>query len=165
MKNFILKSLQSQFWIYASRCIIGFLIGYLLSLQFPQYDLFWAMLSIILVISPDEKEARQITIDRVKSNFIGSLSGLMVFFLDTTEVVKTSIGIFVAIVFCKIFNLMSVARTAVVTVVIIIIGHQTTTLIAPIERFISVFVGCMIGLSITLFSSWCIRKLLLVLEK
>lgn len=77
VNKLIRYSIGSDLIIYGFKCIIGFLIGYQLYLGFPEYELYWTMLSIILVISPEAKDARRLSIERFKSNLIGSGIGLL----------------------------------------------------------------------------------------
>lgn len=150
----IKRSINSPFLAYAIRCITGFLIGYFLIEKFPQHEFFWALLSIILVISPDEKDARKLTIERSKSNLIGSISGLLVFFMPTDDVYKIASGILIALIICRFADLINAARSAIVALLIILIEHKTDTYWAPGERFIFVIIGCFIGLSVTLVTSY-----------
>ena len=77
MLNKILQySIGSDLVIYVLRCLIGFLIGYQLYLYFPEYEAYWTLLSIILVISPEAKDAKRLSVERFKSNVIGSILGL-----------------------------------------------------------------------------------------
>lgn len=144
----------SPFIAYIIRCIAGFIIGYFIIQAFPQYELFWTLLSIILVISPDEGDAKKLTIERSKSNFIGSISGLAVFFTPLDDIYKISTGILVAISICKFFDLMNVARSAIVALLIVLMQHHTDSYWAPVERFLFVTLGCLIGLSVTLITSY-----------
>ncbi|MDH5825918.1 FUSC family protein [Sphingobacterium sp. SG20118] len=146
--------MHSPFIAYIIRCIAGFLIGYFLIKAFPQFELFWTLLSIILVISPDERDAKKLTIERSKSNFIGSISGLLVFFIPLDDIYKITIGILVAISICRFANLMNVARSAIVALLIVLMQHQTDSYWAPVERFLFVTLGCLIGLSVTLVTSY-----------
>ena len=106
-----------------------------------------------MVISPEEHKSKQLSIDRFKSNFVGSLSGLAVFFLPIDDLYKILIGIIFTCIFCKIFNLLDVARSAIVALLIILIEHKNDDLLAPVVRFTSVAVGCFIGLGVTLVTS------------
>ncbi|MBB2147413.1 FUSC family protein [Pedobacter gandavensis] len=157
----IKRAINSPFVAYAIRCVTGFLIGYFLIEKFPQHELFWVLLSIILVISPDEKDARKLTIERSKSNFIGSISGLLVFFLPMDDVYKIALGILIALIICRFADLINVARSAIVGLLIVLMEHKTDTYWAPGERFIFVTLGCFIGLSVTLITSYvfnCLNK-------
>ncbi|MBF0597670.1 FUSC family protein [Faecalibacter rhinopitheci] len=163
--SIVKRAINSQFLVYLLRCIIGFLIGWILILKFPQYDFFWALLSIILVISPEENQAKKLTIDRFKSNFLGSLSGLVVFFLPIDDLYKIILGIIITCIFCRIFNLLNVARSALVAVLIILIEHKNDSLFAPISRFLTTAVGCFIGLGVTLVTSIMIQEINKFYEK
>lgn len=158
--KFIERLIKSPFITYIIRCVSGFLIGYSLREIFPEHELFWTLLSIILVISPDEKDAKKLTIERSKSNLIGSISGLLVFFIPLEDVYKIILGILVAIIICRIANLMNVARSAIVALLIILIEHKTDSYWAPAQRFAFVTAGCFIGLSVTLITSFLFNYLI-----
>lgn len=151
--------LFSPIVIYILRCVLGFSIGYALMQAIPEFDLFWALLSIMLVISPEGKDAPRLTTERVKANLIGALSGFIVVFLPISMYFKIVAGIVLAAVLCKIFKLLNVARTAVVAIIIILIEKGSTDYLASVERFISVLVGCLIGLLVVVSSGYLIRFL------
>ncbi|MFV8464764.1 FUSC family protein [Flavobacterium sp. LB1P62] len=154
VNKLIRYSIGSDLIIYGFKCIIGFLIGYQLYLGFPQYELYWTMLSIILVISPEAKDARRLSIERFKSNLIGSGIGLFCYFIHAPNVYMLLLGIVLSIATCYLFKLMNVARTAIVALIIVLIHEQTQmSWIGAVERFISVTTGCFIGLSITIITS------------
>lgn len=159
IRSLVQRIINSQFIVYVVRCLIGFMIGYILMHKFPEFDLFWTLISIILVISPEEKQARQLTIDRFKSNFLGSLSGLAVFFLPIDDLYKIVCGIILTCVLCRVFSLLNVARSAIVALLIILIEHKDDDLLAPIARFTSVAVGCFIGLGVTLVTSALVQEM------
>ncbi len=147
----------SPIFIYICRCLIGFSIGYFLMKAVPQYDLFWALISILLVISPEASDSRKLSIERVKANFVGAASGFAAVFLPVDMYLKVMAGIILAALLCKGFNLLKVARTAIVAVIIILIEKPDEGYLAPIERFISVLAGCIIGLSVILVTAYPIR--------
>lgn len=161
MINKVIKySIGSDLIIYVFRCIIGFLIGYQLYIQFPEHELFWTLLSIILVISPEAKDSKRLAIERFKSNLIGSGIGLLCFLIHTPNVFVVLLGIILSILVCYFFELMNVARTAIVALVIVLIHEQhLLTWLGAIERFISVALGCFIGLFITICTSYIINYL------
>lgn len=159
IRNLFQRTINSQFLVYMLRCIIGFLIGWILINKLPQFDVFWALLSIILVISPEENQAKKLTIDRFKSNFLGSLSGLVVFFLPIDDVYKIILGILLTCILCRLFNLLNVARSAIVALLIILIEHKDDTYFAPVSRFVTTAIGCFIGLGVTLITSYIISKM------
>lgn len=154
VNKLIRYSIGSDLIMYGFKCIVGFLIGYELYLSFPEYELYWTLLSIILVISPEVKDARRLSIERFKSNLIGSGIGLFCYFIHAPNVYMLVLGIILSIATCYFFNLMNVARTAIVALIIVLIHEQTQmSWTGAVERFISVTTGCFIGLSITIITS------------
>lgn len=96
MINKVIKyTIGSDLIIYAIRCIIGFLIGYQLYLQLPEYELYWTLLSIILVISPEAKDSKRLAIERFKANLIGSGMGLLCFFVHAPNAYLILLGIII----------------------------------------------------------------------
>ena len=161
MDNFIIKFISSQLLVYIFRCLLGFLIGYYLMIAFPDYELFWGLISIILVISPEGKDARKLTLDRVKSNFIGSIVGLFCVFINPNPtVLLVMLGIIITCVICHFFKVMNMARVAIVALLIVLLQkHVSDINLAPILRFSCVAIGCLIGLMITVLTSILIKEL------
>lgn len=128
---------------------------------FPQYELFWGLLSIILVISPEGKDSRRLTIERVKSNFIGSVVGLLcVFISPNPNVYLVMLGIIITSIICHLFQVMNMARVAIVALLIILLqNHISEIVITPIIRFLTVASGCLIGLFITISTSILLKKI------
>ncbi len=147
----------SPILIYIIRCIIGFSIGYYLLKTFPRFDFFWALLSILLVISPEGKDSKRLSMERVKANFIGALSGIIVFSLPIEMYFKILIGIITATLICKLFNLLNVSRSAIVAIIIVLMERPDESFMAPVERFVSVFIGCIIGLLVTISTAFMIK--------
>ena len=158
--NLLRFSVGSDLVIYISRCILGFLIGYTLYISFPQHHLYWTLLSIILVISPEAKDSMRLAKDRFKSNLIGSGIGLIRFFIDDRRVYVILFCVILSILVCYWVNLLSVARSAIVAMLIVLISEtELVTWTAAIERFLSVGLGCLIGLGITKSTSYLINYL------
>ena len=157
----MIKFLTSQLVVYIFRCLTGFLVGYYLILQFPEYELFWGLLSIILVISPEGKDSKRLTIERVKSNFIGSVVGLLcVLISPKTNVYLVMLGIIITSVVCYLFSVMNMTRVAIVALLIILLqNHISEIVITPFIRFATVAIGCLIGLFITVVTYVFIEKL------
>lgn len=154
------KIVYSQLAVYLIRCLIGFLVGYYLMLKFPKYELFWLLLSIILVISPESKDSRRLTIERVKSNFIGSIVGTAIYVIQGKSVLLLCVGIVITAIICYLFQVMNMARVAIVSFLIVMLqSHVSDEVLTPLIRFSTVFLGCLIGLSITVVSSHFIRKI------
>lgn len=160
LKDWINTSGYTNAIIYTFRCVLGFLIGYFLYKKFLHAELFWTLLSIILVISPEEKDSRRLSVERFKSNLIGSVVGLICYLIHPPNALVTAMGIIATVIFCHIFKILNMARVAVVALIIILSWNETSTLeYAPVLRFLTVALGCLLGLAIVVSTSWIIRKL------
>ncbi len=148
----------SPLLIYITRCFLGFSIGYKLYMSFPEHELLWTMISIILVISPEGKDSRRLSIERFKSNMVGSAVALACILMHEPNFYVILVGIILTIITCYLFNIMNMARVALVTLLIVLVQpHTTQAELAPIYRFASVTMGCIIGLLITIFTSMILR--------
>jgi uncharacterized membrane protein YgaE (UPF0421/DUF939 family) len=160
LKNWINTSGHTTAIIYTIRCVLGFLIGYFLYKRFLHEELFWTLLSIVLVISPEEKDSKRLSVERFKSNLIGSGVGLICYLIHPPNALMMVIGIVVTVIFCHLFKMLNMARVAVVALIIILSWHGSTSLeYAPVLRFITVALGCLLGLAIVVSTSWIIKKL------
>ena len=154
------RIVSSPLLIYILRCCIGFLIGYKLYIEFPEFQLFWTLLSIILVISPEEKDTRRLSIERFKSNFIGSAVAMVLLLFFEPSVYSILFGVLITIVVCRLFQVMNMSRVALVALLIIMVQpHEASLVEAPIYRFGSVAIGCIVGLLIVVFTSMLFRPL------
>lgn len=146
--------INSSVLIYSARCVIGFVIGYSLYINIPQYESYWTLLSILLVLTPEDKDARRLAIERMKANLIGSGVALILFLIHKPNLALILIGVLSTIAVCRLFNLLNVARTAMATLIIVLIYEQEkTSWMGAVERLVCVVSGCLIGLGITLITS------------
>lgn len=158
--NRLTKIINSAELMYAIRCIIGFSIGYYLYLNYNEHEILWMILSIILVISPEGINSRKLTVERFKSNLIGSIVGLICIEIHDPNIYIILFGIVLTIVICSLFKILNMARVALVALVVILVQpvHDLSEL-TPIIRCLSVTIGCLIGLIIVLITSAFRRKL------
>ena len=144
--------LTSNVCIYTVKCLVGFSIGYFLIREIPNHEMNWTLLSILLVLSPDDKDARRLAIERMKANLIGSGVGWLCYIIYKPNLYIILFGVVVTIAICHFFKLMTVTRTALATLIIVFIYEQkTATWYSAIERLLCVVGGCVIGVCITLF--------------
>ncbi len=143
-----------QLLIYIAKCITGVALVFLLSslLHYPDYG--WCIISVILVLSPDSKEAVPLAVTRIKANLIGGLVSVLLLLFGTAGIFTISAAMAITIVLCYVFKLMAGSRSALAAVIIIMLhtmelgtthGFWQTTL----ERIISVIIGCVLGLVVT----------------
>lgn len=154
--------------IYFVRCTLALIIGYTLLENLPDYQMLWTLISIILVISPEGQNSKKLSIERFKSNLVGSIVGLVCLEIQPNpDFWLCFLGFFLTIITCFIFNILNMARVALVALIIILIQPNSELIpvsskileATPLIRAISVTLGCFIGLAITVFTSVIIRAL------
>jgi uncharacterized membrane protein YgaE (UPF0421/DUF939 family) len=138
------------FYEYVVKCLVGVSVGYLLMRAFPRESgqYYWVLLSVVLSITHDNNS--KVGIDRMRGNIVGSVVGLLVFFLhDPPNLLTICIGVVMVITLCFGLDLIGVCRTALVGFIIVMMyeaDHSSWT--GAIYRVISVVGGCMLGLLI-----------------
>lgn len=139
-----------QFYEYIVKCLAGVSLGYVLLKAFPrqsgQYS--WLLISILLSITHDNNS--KAAHDRMRGNIVGSLVGLVVFFLhNPPNLLTVGIGVVVTITICFRLDLIGVCRTALVAFIIVMIFEEAhSSWMGAIYRMVSVVLGCLIGLVI-----------------
>lgn len=136
-------------FIYILKCILGASICYLFHYFFPDFRFYWSIVSVVLVISPDDIECKTLPISRIKANIIGSLIGLILFLVHIPNLPIMCIGIVLTIIICNIIKLGSATRSALAALVIVLIQESTdVSFISALQRMVSVVVGCLTALLI-----------------
>lgn len=156
----IKRTITSAVLVYTVRCLIGFCIGYYLYIHFKDHETLWTIISIILVISPEGHNSKKLSIERFKSNLVGSIVGLICLEIHSTNLYIILFGVILTILICYFFKILNMARVALVSMVIILVQPNTgLTEITPLFRFLAVTIGCFIGLMIVILTSIPIRQL------
>jgi uncharacterized membrane protein YgaE (UPF0421/DUF939 family) len=144
-----MKIKQADLIIYIIKCVLGTIIGFTLYRHYPQVGQ-WCLLSIILVLAPDRKDAFMLATNRIKANLVGSGIGLILFLVHSINIVMICIGVIVAIVVCELLSLQVATRTAVVALLIVTMHEKGQYLWdVAMERAMGVIGGCIIGVLIT----------------
>lgn len=139
-----------EFCEYVVKCLVGVTIGYLLLKAFPAQSgqLSWLLISVLLSITHDNNsKAAQ---DRMRGNIVGSLVGLLAYFLhNPPNLMTVCAGVVVTIIICFKLDLIGVCRTALVAFIIVMIFEEAHgSWLGAIYRLVSVLLGCLIGLVI-----------------
>lgn len=163
-----------QLMEYIIKCIIGVTGTFLLFLIFPAFhdQLYWVIISVMLSITHDNDS--KAAVDRMKGNLIGSLVGLIGYFLEkfiqpsnfisqfaepAPSIALIIIGVIITITLCTVLGFITVTRTALVAFFIVMIyedNHHSYE--GAIMRLISTVSGCLLGLIINKAFSWFIRR-------
>ena len=145
--------------IYPIKCVLGLCIGYLLYKHFPQHQFYWSMISVLLVLAPDGNDSNKLVFDRIRATILGSSIGLILFLIYTPNLFLICIGIVATISIGMRFKLDNAIRSALVSLVIVMIQEQKDgTWKAAVERIVCVIIGCFIALLLTLIVNLFIQN-------
>ena len=136
--------------LYMAKCVAGGLIVYGLASWLHYADFGWCLVSVMLVLSPDEREAIPFAFTRIRANLIGGALGFLCLLLGPVQPLTLSLAFILTILLCHIARLMTGVRSALAAAIIIMLhgpdGNSWHTLR---DRLLSVVVGCAIGLLVT----------------
>src|SRR5690606_14746520 len=146
-------------WIYLVKCVVGAAICYAFYLFLPQYPVYWALISVVIVFSPDNNS--KLAYDRIKSNLLGASIGMLLFFIPLPSILLISIGVALTILAGIAFKLDNPLRSALAAMIIVLIEeNQEHDWLVAIERIICVGIGCFAALIITfVFSKFRLKKI------
>lgn len=152
--------LTLEFVIYLAKCLVGLTICYFFYSLLPEYRFYWSMVSVLLVISPDDLDCRKLPIDRMKANIAGSLVGLVLFLIHPPNLLMMCIGTVLTIVICYIIKLGAATRSALAALIIVLVQELTdSSWLSAFERMISVVLGCLVALLVTIVFEYTLAKI------
>lgn len=145
--------------IYAGKVMVGVLLCYVLSLSVSRIDYIWSLISLILVMSPEGKDALELSVIRIKGNVLGCLVGVLFLFAGFENPVNIIAGGVVALFICSRLKLMAGARSTLVALIITLLHTEIADhWIAALTRVAAVVAGCAIALGVT-YSAQLVFKL------
>lgn len=134
---------------YILKCLSGVSICYLLYVRFPAYPFFWAIVSVVLAISPDNSNRQ--AFDRMRANLLGCAVGMGLYFLHLPSLLTLCFGVFLTILVGTALKILTAVRSALAALVIVTIREQAQgQWFLPIERVICVVIGCLVALLLSL---------------
>ncbi len=132
--------------IYLLKMVTAVLLCFVLSLWVSQVDYIWALISSVLVMTPEGKDAVQLSVIRIKGNIIGCLVGVLFLFAALENPVNIIAGATVALFACHRFGLMAGARSTVVALIITLMQTDSADHWgAAVSRVAAVVAGCAIA--------------------
>ncbi|HVN49514.1 MAG TPA: FUSC family protein [Bacteroidota bacterium] len=136
--------------LYIVKCVTGVLlvVGLATIIHYPDYA--WCLISVMLVLSPDSKEAMPLAMTRMKANLTGSTASMLCLLVFPPNLVAVSMAVALSITLCYAFNVMASSRSALAAV-IIVMAHSSGSPVwdVALERVVSVMAGCLLGVAIT----------------
>jgi uncharacterized membrane protein YccC len=147
-----MKDTYKNLLLYITKCIASAGLIYFLSYLFHYPDITWCLISAVLVLSPDAKEALPFALTRIAANLVGGVSTLLCLLGGLPHIVTISFAYCLTITVCFLFRIMNASRTALAAVTIITLAPSTEAHLwdKALERVLSVAAGCLVGLVITL---------------
>ena len=136
--------------IYIAKCVTGSLLVQGLASLFGYGDYFWCLISLVLVLTPDSRQAMPLAVLRIKANVCGALAALLCMAPGLLPPVALAIAFALTAAFCFLWDVMDGSRTAMAAVIIILYRAPGAHLWDnAVQRIASVFLGCLLGLIIT----------------
>ncbi len=136
--------------IYIGKITTAILLCYVLSHAVSRIDYIWALISAILVMSPEGKDAVELSVIRIKGNIVGVLVGVFFLLVALENPVNIIAGGAVALFICHRLKLMPGARATLVALVITLMQTDPTDHWgSAATRVAAVVAGCAIALVAT----------------
>jgi uncharacterized membrane protein YgaE (UPF0421/DUF939 family) len=137
--------------VYAGKCIVGVLLCFVISLFFKSWiDYPWSLISVVLILSPEGKDALELAITRIKANFVGASTGVLMLLIQLPSPWNIALGAAVSLFACDRLKLNTGARSTLAAMIIILLHPEGAHLWdSALSRVSAVVVGCLIGLLVT----------------
>jgi uncharacterized membrane protein YgaE (UPF0421/DUF939 family) len=143
--------------IYAAKCVAGILLCVPIFIFLNQWvDYTWSLISVVLVLSPEGKDALDLALTRIKANFVGAGTGIIMLLLQLPSPWNLALGAIVSLFLCDRLKLNAGARSTLAAMIIILLHQQDSPYQegihvwdSALSRVIAVVSGCLLGLLIT----------------
>ena len=137
--------------VYIGKCVAGILFCYLISHFFGRWiDYPWSLISVVLVLSPEGKDALELSLTRIKANLVGATIGILILFLLVPTPWNIAAGTVLSLFACDRLGLNTGARSTLAAMIIILLHEEGSHLWdAALSRVLAVGVGSLLGLGIT----------------
>jgi uncharacterized membrane protein YgaE (UPF0421/DUF939 family) len=139
-----------SFLLYLIKALAGLSICYFLYKIFPGYQFQWSMISVLLVLTPNDSDSNRLAIDRTKANIVGSSFGLLFYLIHKPNLAILAAAVTCTIIFSAVIRLGNASRTALAALIIVmVLERENDTFTFALERMLCVFTGCLIALVLT----------------
>jgi uncharacterized membrane protein YgaE (UPF0421/DUF939 family) len=104
----------------------------------------------VLVLSPEGKDAVELSLTRIKANLVGASIGILILWLGVPTPWNIAAGAALSLLACDRLGLNTGARSTLAAMIIILLHVEGTHLWdAALSRVLAVIVGSLLGLGIT----------------
>jgi uncharacterized membrane protein YgaE (UPF0421/DUF939 family) len=110
----------------------------------------WSVVSLVMVLSPEGKDALQLALTRIKANLVGAGVGIVVLAVLIPAPWSMVVAAPLALYVCDRLGLNLGARSTLASVIIILLHPEGThPWDAALNRALAVMVGCLLGWGLT----------------
>jgi uncharacterized membrane protein YgaE (UPF0421/DUF939 family) len=138
--------------IYTAKCVIGIILCFYITSFINEWvDYTWCLISVILVLSPEGKDALELSLTRIKANLVGAATGILILLIQIPSPWNIVAGAMISLFVCDQLKLNSGARSTLAAVIIILLHPEEGMHVwdSALSRVIAVILGCLLGLIIT----------------
>lgn len=118
----------------------------------------WALVSLMLVSHTQAKASVHLAMMRVAANVVGATVALVILQVDGSTIPAILIAMLIAGLICYLAYLDDGLRSAYISVIIVMAADKFAALTPPMERIVSVTVGSLIGVGVSLIVEVMERK-------
>lgn len=149
-----------HFFIYLVKAILGTAICYFLYRLFPGRQLQWSIISLLLVLTPNDNDSNKLSIDRTIANITGSSIGLIFYLVHQPNFLTISGAVVTTIITGTVIRLGNATRTALAALIIVmILEKENNTVLFAFERMVCVLIGCLVAMILTFAFGPLVRKI------
>src|SRR5262249_14260869 len=136
--------------IYIIKCVAGTLAVFAISTLIHYKNLAWALISVVLVLSPERDDTIKIAFNRIKANAIGAGIGMLCLLTGYSNMWTICLAVAITLIASHFLNLDTSTRTALAATIIIML-HQPGTHLwnTAVDRLVAVMAGGGLGLLVT----------------
>lgn len=138
--------------IYTAKCVTGIILCFYITAFIKEWvDYTWCLISVILVLSPEGKDALELSLTRIKANLVGAATGVLIILFHIPSPWNIVAGAAIALFVCDQLKLNSGARSTLAAVIIILLHPEEGVHFwdSALSRIVAVILGCLLGLIIT----------------
>ncbi len=137
--------------LYLLKCLLGTLICHRFYVWYPDHQLYWSIVSVLLVLAPEPRDSVNLSLTRIWANAIGAAVGLVFYLAPLPTLLALCLGVVATILICHALALGHASRTALAALVIVFIQQsESSNWTIALERVGSVLLGCLVALALTL---------------
>jgi uncharacterized membrane protein YccC len=138
--------------IYISKIAAAILLISASAYFVPFMDYSWCLISSVLVLSPEGKDAVELALTRIKANLVGASCGLIMLAAQIENPYGIVLASALSLIVCDQLKLNSGARSTLAAAIIVLLNQEGTHLWdGALGRVFAVIAGCILSLAITYF--------------